>query len=69
MSNTCGIGKEVVGEEGVEIDDGLAVEADLVGGFDQEPHRVLVVQNHLRLEMRAALGLFAQLDEALGVEK
>ena len=50
--------------EGLEIDDGLAVEADLVGGADQEPHRVLVVQDHLRLEMRAALGLFAQLDQA-----
>ena len=55
--------------EGLEIDDGLAVEADLVGGVDQEPHRVLVVQNHLRLEIRAALGVFAQLDEALGVEE
>jgi len=51
--------------EGLEIDDGLAVEADLVGGVDQEPHRVLVVQNHLRLEVRAALGVFAQLDETL----
>jgi hypothetical protein len=42
-------------------------EADLVGGADQELDRVLVVQDHLRFEMRAALGLFAQLDEALGV--
>jgi hypothetical protein len=47
----------------------LAVDADLVGGVDQEPHRVLVVQNHQRLEIRAALGVFAQLDEALGVEE
>ena len=68
MSNTGIIG-EKVGDEGVEINDGLAVEADLVGGVDQEPHRVLVVQNHLRLEIRAALGVFAQLDEALGVEE
>ena len=63
------IGEKVVGEEGVEIKEGVAVEADLVGGADQEPHRVLVVQSHLRLEMRAALGVFAQLDEALGVEE
>jgi len=66
LSNTNIIGEKLA--EGVEIDDGLAVEADLVGG-DKEPHRVLVVQNHLRLEIRAALGVFAQLDEALGVEE
>jgi hypothetical protein len=63
LSNTGIIGEKLV--EGLEIDDGLAVEADLVGGVDQEPHRVLVVQNHLRLEVRAALGVFAQLDETL----
>jgi hypothetical protein len=63
LSNTGIIGEKLV--EGLEIDDGLAVEAGLVGGVDQEPHRVLVVQNHLRLEVRAALGVFAQLDETL----
>src|SRR5258705_9960545 len=34
LSNTSG-------EEGVETEDGVAVEADLVGGADQETHRVL----------------------------
>src|SRR5260370_8454271 len=65
----CGIGEEVVGQERVEIEDGVAVEADLVGGADQELDRVLVVQDHLRFEMRAPFGLLAQLDETLGVEK
>jgi len=36
LSNTSGIGEEVVGEESVEIEDGVAVEADLVGGAEQE---------------------------------
>jgi hypothetical protein len=38
----------------VEIEDGVAVEADLVGGADQEPHLVLVVQNHLRLDSKSS---------------
>jgi hypothetical protein len=58
----CGIGEEVVGQERVEIEDGVAVEADLVGGADQELDRVLVVQDHLRVEMRAPFGLLTQLD-------
>jgi len=53
----------------VEIEDGVTVESDLVGIPYQELDRVLVVQNHLRFEMRAPFGLLAQLDETLGVEQ
>jgi hypothetical protein len=58
---------EVVGEEGIKIQDGVAVEARR---RRRRPgtRRVPVVQNHLRLEMRAALAS-SQLEEALGVEE
>jgi hypothetical protein len=52
----------------VEIENSVAVEADFISGADQELDCVFVVQDHLRLEMRAANGLFAQLDEAFGLE-
>ena len=65
----CRIGQEVIGQERVEIEDGVAVKADLVGGADQELDRVLVVQDHLRFEVRAAVCLFAQFNETLGVEE
>ena len=43
LAGRGGIGEEVVGEERVEIEDSVAVEADLVGGADQKLDRVLVV--------------------------
>ena len=43
------IGKQVVGEHRVKIEDRIAVEADVAGGTDKEFDRVLVVEDHLRL--------------------
>lgn len=63
------IGEKVVGEQCVEIEDRVAVEADLVGGAHEKFDRIFVIEDHLRFEMCAALRLFAELDEALGVQE
>ena len=63
------IGEEVVGQECVEIEYCIAIEADLVSGAYQKFDSVLVVQDHLSFDVRAPLSLFAQFDQALGVER
>ncbi len=53
----------------MQIEDRVAVEADIVGGADQKLDRILMVEDHLRFEMRAPRGFLSEFDEALGVEK
>ena len=67
----CGfVRQQVAGQDGVEeIEDGMAVEADVVRRVDEELDRVLVVEDHLCFETRAPVRLLAELDETPGVEQ
>lgn len=53
----------------MQIEDRIAVEADIVGRTDQEFDRILVVEDHLRVEMCPTFRLFAEFNEALCVQK
>ena len=53
----------------VKVEDRVAVEADIVGSADEKLDRVLVIENHLGLKLLPAFGLFAELDQAPGVEQ
>src|SRR5437867_2245015 len=53
----------------MQVEDGVTIEADLSSLLDQEFDRLLVVQNHLRLQGLLAFGLLALGEEALGVEQ
>ncbi len=64
-----GVREQVVCEQRVEIEDGVAVEADLLCGADREFDRVLVVEDHLRLKALLPFRLLAKIDEALGVKQ
>ncbi len=61
--------QKVVRKDRVKIEDGVAVETDLVRGADEKFDRVLVVEDHLRFEAVPAFGLFAELDQASGIEQ
>ena len=60
--------QEVVGQQSVEIEQGVTVEADLVGSPDQELDRILVVHDHLRFKTVPSVGLLPEFNEALGIE-
>src|SRR5438093_195398 len=53
----------------MQVEDGVTIEADLRGLLDQELNRLLVVQNHLRLQGILAFGGLSQCEEALCVEQ
>ena len=53
----------------MQVEDRVAVEADVLSRFDEELDRVLVVEDHLRFEPASTLGLFAEPDEAPRVEE
>ena len=64
-----GVGQQVVREQGVQIQDGVPVEADLVGLVNEQFDGCLVVQDHLRFPRVLALGGFAQLQQTLGFQQ
>ena len=59
------IGKQVVRQQGMQIEDGVTVKADLGGLFDQEFDGRLVVQDHLRFTGILAFGGLPQFQQAL----
>jgi hypothetical protein len=61
--------KKVVRKDGVKVEGRIAVEATLFAGADKKLDRVLVVEDHLRLEPVASFRLFAELDQAPGIQK
>src|SRR3954470_23740789 len=56
------VGEKVVREQRMEIEDRVAVESDLVGLAHKKLDRVLVVEDHLRIEMRSSLCLLAEFE-------
>ena len=53
----------------MEVEEGVAVKTDISRRADQELNRFLVIQNHLRVQMRTTIRLLAQLDETLGIKE
>ena len=53
----------------MQIQNGVTVEADLVGLLDQQLDGGLVVQDHLRFQRVLALGRLAQLEQALSLQQ
>ena len=52
--------QEIVGEQGMQVEDGVAFEADALGRVDQEFDRVLVVEDHLRFDVRTPFGFLSK---------
>ena len=63
-----GVRQQVFGEQAVQVQQGEAVEADGVHVVHQELDGGLVVQDHLRLDGRAAGRFAGFLDQSLGIE-
>ena len=53
----------------MEVENGVAVESDLLRRIDQKLDRVLVVEDHLRFEPCLPVRFFADIQEALGFEQ
>src|SRR5262249_61888034 len=53
----------------MQVEDGVTIEADLSGLLDQELDRLLVVQNHLRLQGILAFGGLSQCEETFCLEQ
>lgn len=52
----------------MQILEGILIESDFVGLFDQHLDSLFVVQHHLRLDPIFAFGDMAERDQVLGVE-
>src|ERR1700677_3701529 len=63
------IGEEVLCEDGMQVEDRMAVEARFLRFVDEEFDGVLVVPDHLRVVGVAALGLLAELDQTLRIKE
>ena len=61
--------EQVVREQRVQVQDGMAIEADEIGVLDKEVDRGLVVQDHLRLARTLALAGIAALEQTLGLQQ
>ena len=60
--------EEIVGKKGVQIENCLTIDVNLLGRIDHELYCVLMIQNHLGFESPLAFCFVAEVDEALGVE-
>ena len=56
-------------QDRVKIEDRVPVETNFIRSIDQELDCIFVVHDHLSFPSIAPLGLFAEFDKALGVEK
>jgi cytoskeletal protein CcmA (bactofilin family) len=63
------IGQQVFREQGVQVQDGVAVEGDVFGRLHQEFDGRLVVEDHLRVGGGLAVGRLAALDQALRIDQ
>ena len=61
------VSEQVVREQGVQIQDGVSVEADPVGLVDKQLDGRLVVQDHLRFQRILALADLARLQQGVGI--
>ena len=63
------VGQKVLGQNPVEIQDRMAIEANLIGLTDKKLDGVFVIEDHLRFQPVSVLCLFAKLDEAASIEQ
>jgi len=61
--------QEVLRQNSVEIQNRIAVEADLIRRAHKKRDRVLVIENHLGFQPVPALRLFAEFDQATGIKQ
>jgi len=67
--STCqGIREQVVGKQGVQVADRVAIEPDLLDVVDEHLDRSLVVEDHLGFALLLAGCVPAELDEVPGIE-
>jgi hypothetical protein len=53
----------------MQVQNGVAVEADLRRVADEKLHRILVIENHLSVEPVSTFCLLAELDQPFRVEQ
>src|SRR5205814_454913 len=63
------VAKQVVSQQSVQVEDGVAVEADLVSRLDQKFDGRLVIEDHLRFGRGLPFGGLPQFDQTLRVEQ
>ena len=68
-ARSCRIGQQVLRQQGMQVENGIPVEGDVLGGLHQELDGCLVIEDHLRVGGGLALGRLTGLDEALRVEQ
>ncbi len=56
-SGSCRVAEQVVGEQGVQVEESVAIETDFVRGADEKLNPILMIEDHLRFEGRAACPL------------
>ena len=65
----CGCAEQVIGEERMQVQDGVTVEADLAGLLHEQFNGGFMIEDHLRIARAFALGALAQRQEPLGLEQ
>ena len=63
------IGKQVARQQRMKVENGVAIEADLLCRADQKLDRVLVVKDHLRLESFLTFRFLANIEQTRGIEQ
>ena len=53
----------------MKVENGIAVEPDLLRLAYKEFDGILMIEDHLRFDLILALGLLAKIDQTLGVEQ
>ena len=63
------VGEQVVGQHAVQVEDGIAVEADLFGLAYKEFDCVLVIEDHLCFALILIVGRLPEIDQPFRVEQ
>ena len=63
------VGQQIVRQDSVQVENRIAVESDVGGIGDEKLDRVLVVEDHLRVEPASPFRFTSKLDQPLGVEQ
>ena len=63
------VGQQVVRQQRVKVENGVAIEADVLRPIDQELDGVLVVEDHQRFESLLAFRFFPYLEQTRGIEQ
>ena len=63
------IGKQIVSQRRVKVENGVTVEADVLCRIDEKFDGLFVVEDHLRFVSLFPLRLFAGFDQTRGIEQ